>query len=75
MLEEVCEIGFDPKVTCIKSTKNDPSHHGQATLNDDEPVSDEEEYDEDRLPVCKPESKEKLPEEQDSARFVSQRMT
>lgn len=70
MLQEVCRIGSDPKVTCVKSTKTDPSLPGQGAANEDDPVSDEEEYDEDRLPVCKVDTKEKVTEEQDLIRLV-----
>lgn len=71
LLQEVCEIGSDPKVTCVKTSKNDSSPLGQAAGHEDEPVSDEEEYDEDRLPVCKPEAKVKLQEEHDSSESVA----
>ena len=69
MLEEVCRIGSDPKVTCFKSAKTDSSLPGQGAANEDDPVSDEEEYDEDRLPVPKTDSHGKVTEEQDVVRY------
>ena len=71
MLQEVCRIGSDPKVTCMKSTKNEPSLPGQSAVSEDEPVSDEEEYDEDRLPVPKVDTQGKITEEQDIVRYYS----
>ena len=68
MLEEVCRIGSDPKVTCVKSTKTDTSLSGQSAATEEEPVSDEEEYDEDRLPVPKLDTQRKITEEQDVVR-------
>ena len=53
----------------MKSTKNEPSLPGQSTVSEDEPVSDEEEYDEDRLPVAKVDTPGKVTEEQDIVRY------
>jgi hypothetical protein len=65
----VCRIGSDPKVTCFKSTKTEPSLPGQGVSGEDEPVSDEEEYDEDRLPVSKTDPRGKVSEEHDAIRY------
>lgn len=53
----------------MKSTKTDPSLPGQGVANEDDPVSDDEEYDEDRLPVPKVDTQGKVTEEQDIVRY------
>lgn len=53
----------------MKSTKTDPNLPGQGVANEDDPVSDDEEYDEDRLPVPKVDTQGKVTEEQDIVRY------